>query len=376
MGPEQSGPTLFPRVLSIGARPKKQLPSKHQSFSNRSSKGAPMHVIDLVARKSGWEIIAPNLLTLVLGLAAFAAIVVLVFLLAERTSVKAQEWAKYLVFLVPAVLLLVIGLIYPAIRTLILSFMNDNSEEFVGLDNYVWAFTRPEILQVLTNTAIWVFVVPTVSTFIGLVIAYLTDRMKTAAVVKSLIFMPMAISMVGASIIWKFVYDFEPNLKKVDIGLLSSLSKALGVNPPNWLLENPLNTFLLIVVMIWIQTGFAMVVLSAAMKNIPDEVVEASMLDGATQLKRFVQITVPMIRASIVVVLTTITIGTLKVFDIVRTMTGGNFSTNVIANEMYTQTFRALNYGTGSALAVILFLGVLPIIWYNIRQLRLERTER
>jgi len=335
-----------------------------------------MHAIDLVTRKSGWEIIAPNLITLVLGLAAFAAIVVLLFILAERTSVKAQEWAKYLIFLVPAIALLVIGLIYPAIRTLILSFMNADSDEFVGMDNYVWAFTRPEILQVLTNTAIWVFVVPTVSTFIGLVIAYLTDRMKTAAVVKSLIFMPMAISMVGASIIWKFVYDFEPNLKKVDIGLLSSLSKAVGITPPNWLLENPLNTFLLIVVMIWIQTGFAMVVLSAAMKNIPDEVVEASMLDGASQLKRFVQITVPMIRSSIVVVLTTITIGTLKVFDIVRTMTGGNFSTNVIANEMYSQTFRSLNYGTGSALAIILFLGVVPIIWYNIRQLRLERTER
>ena len=335
-----------------------------------------MHAIDLVTRKTGWEIIAPNLITLVIGLVAFAAIVVLLFILAERTSVKAQEWAKYLIFLVPAVALLVIGLIYPAIRTLILSFMNADSDEFVGMDNYVWAFTRPEILQVLTNTAIWVFVVPTVSTFIGLVIAYLTDRMKTAAVVKSLIFMPMAISMVGASIIWKFVYDFEPNLKKVDIGLLSSLSKAVGITPPNWLLENPLNTFLLIVVMIWIQTGFAMVVLSAAMKNIPDEVVEASMLDGASQLKRFVQITVPMIRSSIVVVLTTITIGTLKVFDIVRTMTGGNFSTNVIANEMYSQTFRSLNYGTGSALAIILFLGVVPIIWYNIRQLRLERTER
>ncbi len=335
-----------------------------------------MHVIDLVARKSGWEIIAPNLITLVLGLTAFAAIVVLLFLLAERTSVRTQEWVKYLVFLVPAILLLLIGLIYPAIRTLILSFMDANSEEFVGMDNYVWAFTRPEIVQVLTNTAIWVIVVPIASTFIGLVIAYLTDRMKTAAVVKSLIFMPMAISMVGASIIWKFVYDYEPNLKKTDIGLLSSISKALGITPPNWLLENPLNTFLLIVVMIWIQTGFAMVVLSAAMKNIPDEVVEASMLDGASQLKRFVQITVPMIRSSIVVVLTTITIGVLKVFDIVRTMTGGNFSTNVIANEMYSQTFRALNYGTGSALAIILFLGVVPIIWYNIRQLRLERTER
>ena len=335
-----------------------------------------MRVIDIVARKTGWEIIAPNLLTLVLGLLAFAAIVFLMFLLAERTSVKAQEWVRYLVFLVPALALLIVGLIYPAIRTLIMSFMDADSEDFVGIDNYVWAFTRPEILQVLGTTAIWVIVAPLASTFIGLVIAYLTDRMKSASAVKSLIFMPMAISMVGASIIWKFVYDYEPNLKKIDIGLLSAVSKALGIDPPNWLLENPLNTFLLIVVMIWIQTGFAMVVLSAAMKNVPDEVVEASMLDGASQLKRFVQITVPMIRSSIVVVLTTITIGTLKVFDIVRTMTGGNFQTNVIANEMYSQTFRALNYGTGSALAIILFLGVVPIIWYNIRQLKLDRTER
>jgi len=335
-----------------------------------------MFAIDIIARKTGWEIIAPNLIMLVSGLLAFAAIVFLMFVLAERSSVKAQEWVRYLVFLVPALALLIIGLIYPAIRTLVMSFMDADSETFVGMDNYVWAFTRPEILQVLGTTAIWVIVAPLASTFIGLVIAYLTDRMKTASAVKSLIFMPMAISMVGASIIWKFVFDFQPNLKKVDIGLLSSLSKSLGITPPNWLLENPLNTFLLIAVMIWIQTGFAMVVLSAAMKNIPDEVVEASMLDGASQLKRFVQITVPMIRASIVVVLTTITIGTLKVFDIVRTMTGGNFKTNVIANEMYSQTFRSLNYGTGSALAIILFLGVVPIIWYNIRQLRLERTER
>jgi alpha-glucoside transport system permease protein len=336
-----------------------------------------MFAIDIIARKTGWEIIAPNLIMLVSGLLAFAAIIFLMFVLAERTSVKTQEWVRYLVFLVPAIALLIIGLIYPAIRTLILSFMDADSEVFVGMDNYVWAFTRPEILQVLGNTAIWVIVAPLASTFIGLVIAYLTDRMKSASAVKSLIFMPMAISMVGASIIWKFVYDFEPNLKKIDIGLLSAFAKALGfTTPPNWLLENPLNTFLLIAVMIWIQTGFAMVVLSAAMKNIPDEVVEASMLDGASQLKRFVQITVPMIRSSIVVVLTTITIGTLKVFDIVRTMTGGNFQTNVIANEMYSQTFRALNYGTGSALAIILFLGVVPIIWYNIRQLKLDRTER
>ena len=330
----------------------------------------------LAARETPWEIVANNFSLLAVALLAFGAIVVLVFLLAERTSVKAQEWIKYLVFIAPAVLLLLIGLIYPAIRTLVLSFMDARSEEFVGFENYVWAFTIPEIVIVLRNTALWVFLVPLVSTAIGLAIAYMTDRMKRPGIIKSLIFMPMAISFVGASVIWKFVYSYEPSDKRPEIGLLSAISKALNGSAPNWLLEIPLNTFLLIIVMIWIQTGFAMVVLAAAMKNIPDEVVEAAMLDGATPIKRFFKVTIPMIRATVVVVLTTITIATLKVFDVVRTMTGGNFQTNVIANEMYSQAFRQMNYGTGSALAIILFIGIIPIIWYNIRQLRRERTER
>jgi alpha-glucoside transport system permease protein len=313
---------------------------------------------------------------LIVSLAAFAAIVYLVFLLASRVNVKVQEWLKYAVFLAPAVLLLLIGLVYPTIRTLTMSFMNADSTEFVGFDNYVWSFTIPEILIVLRNTAIWVLVVPILSTLLGLAIAYMTDRMKRPGIVKSLIFLPMAISFVGAGVIWKFVYNFQPNLNKPDIGLFSAVSKALGFTPPNWLLEAPLNTLLLILVMIWIQTGFCMVVISAAMKNVPDEVVEAAMLDGAGNWKRFIRVTIPMIRSTVIVVLTTTAIGTLKVFDIVRTMTGGNFETNVIANEMYSQSFRQMNYGQGSALAVILLLCVLPIIAYNIRQLRRERTER
>ena len=325
--------------------------------------------------RTGWEVIAPNLLVFVFGTLAFVAIIFLIFILAERSSIKTQEWLRYAVFLGPASILLIVGLLYPAIRTLILSFMDRSSENFVGFENYIWAFTTPDIQIVLRNTLIWVFAVPIVSTIIGLAIAYMTDRMRRAAVVKSLIFMPMAISFVGASIIWRFVYAFEPNQNREDIGLLSAIWKSFGATPPNWLLETPLNTFLMIAVMIWIQTGFAMVVLAAAMKNIPDEVVEASMLDGASQWNRFMRITVPMIRSSIVVVVTTILIATLKVFDIVRTMTGGNFQTSVIANEMYTQAFRQLNYGTGSALAIILFVAIVPIIWYNIRQLRLERTE-
>jgi alpha-glucoside transport system permease protein len=325
---------------------------------------------------SVWEVIGPNFLLLVISLIAFAAVVYAVFLLGARSSLRVQEWMRYLVFLGPASLLLLIGLIYPAIRTMILSFMDKKSENFVGFDNYIWAFTLPEIQIVLRNTVIWVILVPVVSTVIGLAIAYMTDRMKRAAWVKSLIFMPMAISFVGASVIWGFMYSYEPNPKKPEIGLLSAIWRGLGLEGRNWLLEPPLNTLLLIVVLVWIQTGFAMVILSAAMKNIPDEVVEAAMLDGASNWRRFLRVTLPMIRGTVVVVLTTITIGTLKVFDIVRTMTGGNFQTNVIANEMYSQSFRQLNYGQGSALAVILFVGVIPIIWYNLRQLRLERTER
>ena len=327
-------------------------------------------------RGSVWDVIGPNLTLLVISLAAFAAVIYALFLIGSRASVKWQGWLRYGVFLGPALLLLLVGLIYPALRTIWLSFMDKRSENFIGFDNYIWAFTIPEIQIVLRNTVLWVIFVPIVSTLIGLAIAYMTDRMKRASVVKSLIFMPMAISFVGASVIWGFMYNFEPNEDKVEIGLLNAILRGVGIEPRNFLLEAPGNTFFLIAVLIWIQTGFAMVILSAAMKNVPDEIVEAAMLDGASNWRRFVRVTLPMIRGTVVVVLTTITIGTLKVFDIVRTMTGGNFQTNVIANEMYAQSFRQLNYGQGSSLAVILFLAVVPIIWYNVRQLRLERTER
>lgn len=327
-------------------------------------------------RGSVWDVIGPNLILLVISLVAFSAIIYALFLIGSRASVRWQEWLRYGIFLGPAILLLAVGLIYPALRTIWMSFMDARSENFIGLDNYVWAFTIPEIQIVLRNTALWVVFVPILSTLIGLAIAYMTDRMKSAAVVKSLIFMPMAISFVGASVIWGFVYNYEPNDKKPEIGLLNAIMRMFGFESQNWMLNAPLNTFLLIAVLVWIQTGFAMVILSAAMKNVPDEVVEAAMLDGASNWRRFSEVTLPMIRGTVVVVLTTITIGTLKVFDIVRTMTGGNFQTNVIANEMYAQSFRQLNYGQGSSLAVILFLAVVPIIWYNVRQLRLERTER
>jgi alpha-glucoside transport system permease protein len=332
--------------------------------------------MEYAARQTQLEQAFSKLTGLALTVLVFGLIVFVAFKLAERTSERTQKFLKYLIFLAPALILLFTGLVAPAIRTLYLSFRDARGENFVGWENYHWAVTQPEILDVLRNTGIWMVVAPIASTAFGLTIAVLTDRMKRPGIVKSLIFMPMAISFVGAGIIWKFVYQFQPNEKSPEIGLLSQITEWLGFVPSNWLLVTPLNTFLLIVVFVWIQTGFAMVVLSAAIKAIPDEILEASMLDGASGWKRFSRVTVPMIRGTIIVVLSTITIGALKVFDIIRTMTGGNFKTSVIANEMYNQSFRALNYGTGSALAIILFLGVLPLVAYNVMHLRRERSER
>lgn len=327
------------------------------------------------ARKTGWALAYPKIIWLVSAILIFFAFIYLIFFLAEKSPVKMQDKLKYLVFLVPALLFLFIGLVAPTIRTFYLSFFDARSKNFIGIENYIWAFTQPEIQIVLKNTLIWVVATPIGSTIFGLALAVLTDKMKRSSIPKSLIFMPMAISFVGASIIWKFVYE-PARLNDSQIGILSQIWISLGFTPPNWLLTIPLNTFLLIIVMIWIQTGFAMVVLSAAIKAIPEDVLEAAMLDGAYGWKQFIKVTVPMIRTTLVVVLATITIATLKVFDIVRTMTGGNFQTSLIANEMYQQSFRALNYGTGSALAVILFLGVLPLVVYNVRQLQLEKSVR
>lgn len=285
---------------------------------------------------------------------------------------KPREGLFGLVFLLPAVLLLAIGLVVPAIRTTLLSFMDAGSDRWTGLRNYGWMFTQDEIVGVLTNTLIWVVLVPTVATSIGLIYAVLVDRARFEAIAKSLIFLPMAISFVGASIIWKFVYAYR-SAEQEQIGLLNQIVVSLGGEPRQWLLNPPLNTLLLIVIMVWIQAGFAMVVLSAAIKAIPADIVEAARLDGVNPWQMFWKVTLPSIRPALIVVVVTISIATLKVFDIVRTSTNGNFDTSVIANEMYNQAFRYGQTGQGSALAVFLFVLVVPIVIYQIRNLRKQR---
>ncbi|HEX6969312.1 MAG TPA: sugar ABC transporter permease [Micromonosporaceae bacterium] len=286
---------------------------------------------------------------------------------------RRREGVLGMFFLLPALLLLGIGLVVPAIRTIVLSLMDGRSENWVGLANYGWMFAHDEIFGVvLRNTLIWVILVPFVATSVGLIYAVLVDRARFESIAKSLIFLPTAISFVGAGIIWRFVYAYRP-ADADQIGLLNQIWVLLGREPVQWLLNPPLNTLLLIVVMIWIQAGFAMVVLSAAIKAIPADIVEAARLDGVNAWQMFWRITLPSIRPALIVVVVTISIATLKVFDIVRTMTNGNYETGVIANEMYNQAFRYGETGRGSALAVFLFLLVVPIVLYQIRNLRKQR---
>lgn len=288
----------------------------------------------------------------------------------------ARELWTALVFLAPAGLLVGIGLLVPLGRTTLLSFRDQFGQEWVGLENYGWMFTQGDILVVLRNTAIWVALAPLAVTAIGLVYAVLVDRSRFEWFAKSLVFMPMAISFVGASIIWKFVYEVRPE-NSDQIGLLNQVMVWLGFAPKNWLVERgaALNTLLLVVILVWIYVGFAMVVLSASIKAIPTEIVEAARIDGTNPWQMFWRVTLPSIRPAVIVVLVTVFIATLKLFDIVRTMTGGSFGTSVVANEMFTQAFSQGQLGRGSSLAVILFLFVLPVAFYQIRVIRQRRRE-
>ncbi|SKA19609.1 carbohydrate ABC transporter membrane protein 1, CUT1 family [Marinactinospora thermotolerans DSM 45154] len=317
----------------------------------------------------------PKILWLVIGVAGFAAVIGLLLLLVDRGPKTRRDWWQAVCFLGPALLLLLLGLVYPAIRTTALSFFDRSGDSLVGLDNYVWMFTQPEILTVLRNTLLWVLFAPFLATATGLLYAILVDRSRFESVAKSLMFMPMAISFVGASIIWRFVYAVRP-AESDQIGLLNQIVVWFGGEPQQWLLNQPLNTLLLIVVLIWVQAGFAMVVLSAAIKAIPAEIIEAARLDGTTPWQLFRHITLPSVWPTVTVVLITISVQTLKVFDIVRTMTGGQFDTSVIANEMYNQAFRYGELGQGSALAVFLFVLVIPLVLVQMRTNRRAREQR
>ncbi len=279
-------------------------------------------------------------------------------------------------FVGPALLLLTVYLVYPVIATFILSFHDRTGGNFVGLANYRWAFFDAGFRQSIFNNILWLAVVPAACTFFGLVIAVMTDRIWWGNIAKSIVFMPMAISFVGASVIWKFIYEYRGE-GQVQIGLLNAIVEFFGGNPEVWISMPFWNNFFLMVILIWIQTGFAMVILSAALRGIPEETVEAAVIDGANGWQIFWKILVPQIWGTIAVVWTTITILVLKVFDIVLTMTNGQWNTMVLANLMFDWMFRGGgDSGRSAVIALVIMAAVTPIMIWNIRQANSEMEGR
>jgi len=278
-------------------------------------------------------------------------------------------------FILPALLFLVIYLVYPVIETVRLSLFDKYAQSFVGFNNYAWALTDGGFWQAALNNLGWLIIVPLFSTAFGLVIATLADRIWWGGIAKSLVFMPMAISFVGASVIWKFVYAYKgPGMAQ--IGVLNAIVTGLGFPPQAWITVPFLNSFLLMIILIWIQTGFAMVILSAALRGVPEETLEAARIDGANGFRIFFDIMIPQIWGTIIVVWTTITIVVLKVFDIIFAMTNGQWNTEVLANFMFKWMFVNFDYGRGSTVAVIIMLAVLPIMIWNIRRANAEEGTR
>jgi len=293
-----------------------------------------------------------------------------------KSNARTRERIRPWLFVLPALLLLTLFLIYPAFETVYRSFFDKNTRSFVGLDNYTWAYGDDGFRLSLQNNLMWLIIVPFASTAIGLLVAVLADRVRWESVAKSFIFMPMAISFVGASIIWRFVYAFRGEGQN-QIGILNAVYvDLLGGQPQTWITVPPLNNLALMIILIWIQTGFAMVLLSAALKAVPEETIEAARIDGAGEVQIFFQIMIPQIMGTIIVVMTTIIIVVLKVFDIVYTMTDGQFKTEVLGNYMYRWMFRNFDYGRGSVIAVTIMVAILPILFWNIKRFQEEEKMR
>jgi alpha-glucoside transport system permease protein len=297
----------------------------------------------------------------------------------EALPRRATAFLRPYLFVLPAVVVVGVYLVYPTAGTVVESF-TAVPEGADPLTNYRAAFSNADVLQAIRNNLVWLLVTPAVSVVIGLGFAALVDRVRREAVAKAFVFLPLAVSFVGASVIWRFMYAWKPP-GQPQIGVLNAIWVAAGgalvdlgllgeVEPVAWLQAIPWNTLALIAIMVWLQVGLAMVILSAAIKGVPPELTEAARIDGASELQSFLRITVPSIRGSILTVFTTIAIAVLKVFDIIFVTTGGNFDTSVVAVRMYQEMFRFRNFGQATTMAVILLIAVLPIMMVNIRNLR------
>ena len=316
------------------------------------------------------------LLTVVAGIGAAIALYWVLNKIAESLPGKAEHRFKPYVYILPAYVAILFFLIYPGVLTVINAFRDPTSTSWVGFDNFHKLLTSHSFQQTLLNTLLWIVIVPTVTVIIGLAVATLADKLGPSGekASKTLIFMPMAISFVGAGTIWKLVYAYSPNGPQV--GLQNAIVTKLGFDPVAWLslTHLHLNSLLLMVILIWMQAGYAMVLLSAAIKGVPEETLEAARIDGAGPASIFFRIVVPQIRGTIVTVFITVLITVMKIFDIVYVMTGGSFNTNVVGTEFFNQLFTYGDAGAASAIVVLLMIAVVPVMWYQVRNFKREEA--
>jgi len=294
-------------------------------------------------------------------------------LVSERMKPRIRPW----LWLAPALGLLGLFLVYPMIGTVITSLQDKFGKKFVGLTNYSWFFGNDDALTALKNNLLWLVFLTLLTVGIGLLVAVLVDRVRYESIAKSVIFVPLAISMVAAGIIWLYMYNYNPP-GSPQTGTLNAAIGAVGVGPIPWLQveDFSVNTFMLIIVMAWMWTGFAMVIISAALKGINPELLEAARVDGATELQVFRGIIFPLLVPTLVVISTTMIITALKAFDVVYAMTGGNLNTNVVGTLMYQEMFRFGNYARGAAIAVVLLIAIIPIMFFNISRFRAQEAIR
>jgi alpha-glucoside transport system permease protein len=307
------------------------------------------------------------------------ALTLYIFLSDKGVSRAGSRWREKLrpwVWLLPGLFLLVVFLIYPVVNTIVLSFKNADSSVFVGLKNYAYIFTDPSMLIVLRNNALWLVFFTLVTVTLGLLIAVLTNRVRYEAVAKAFIFLPMAISFVAAGVIWRFMYAFQPK-GTAQVGTVNAVLTSVipSFQPVAWLFNPVTNNWALIVAGIWVWTGFAMVILSAGLKGIPNQLVEAARIDGAREGQIFFRVVLPLMMPTVTVVTVTLIINVLKIFDIIYVMTNGALGTEVIANRMYKEMFNYNNFGLASALAVLLLAAIIPVMIINIRRFG-ERASR
>ncbi len=287
----------------------------------------------------------------------------------DRVAYRRRRTLRPWLWLLPGLVLLAAFLVYPAVHTVVLSFMDAGSTRLVGAANFVHVFTAHATLAALRNNLLWLVLFPAVTVVVGLVIAVLTDRVRYQWAVKASIFVPMAISLVAAGVIWKFMYQYQP-AGQPQTGTVNALLTAVvpGFQPRAWLFERLLNNPALVFVLVWMWVGFAVIVLHAALRGIDPALLEAARLDGASERQAFFHVTLPLVLPTVSVVGTTLVIAVLKVFDVVYVMTSGNLDTDVVANRMYKEMFTYGEFGRASALAVLLLVAIVPVVLLNVRR--------